>query len=154
MKKYRYGYFATLLLATFILSSSCQNKPAAIPPQPTESIGLETAVWQLTDILTNAAPIPVPDTLPVPMTVKFSSGKIEGFGGCNNFGSSYTVSGNSLTVGGIQITRMFCGNTSEWENRLVQRLEKSQTFKIDGERLEIRSGDLGGLAFRLNWKKR
>lgn len=153
MKKHTSVQFFTLLLAAFILLSSCQNKSAA-PSPPTEKIGLETAVWQLTDILTDSVPMPVPDTLPVPITVKFSGGNIEGFGGCNSFGSTFTVDGDRLAVGGIRITRMFCGGVSEWENYFVQRLEKSQTFRIDGERLEIQSGDMGGLVFRLNWKKR
>lgn len=51
-------------------------------------------------------------------------------------------------------TKMYCEGASKWEELLVQRLEKSRTYKINGERLEIECGDLGGLAFRLNWAKR
>jgi len=154
MKKHAFLHAATCLFAAVALLSSCQTKPTPPPTPPEEKIGLETAVWQLTDIRTDSVPMPVPDTLPVPITVKFSGGNIEGFGGCNSFGGSYTVAENRLSVGGIRITRMFCGSSSEWENHFVQRLEKSQTFKIEGERLEIQSGAMGGLVFRLNWKKR
>lgn len=152
MKKHVSCQFSALLLAAFALAGSCTNKPVPQPP-PKEKIGLETAVWQLTSILADA-PMQVPDTLPVPITVKFSDGNVEGFGGCNSFGGKYTVADTRLTIGSIRITRMFCEGASEWENQFVQRLEKSQTFKIDGERLEISSGDTGGLVFRLNWKKR
>ena len=140
-------FFALAMLAM----AACQTKNDAVT-EP--DIHLETAVWQLTTILVDPIPRPVPDSLPVPLTVKFSEGKIEGFGGCNGFGGEYTKHDNHLSIGGLVHTEMYCEGRSQWEQLFLERLEASRTYRIEGEKLEIQSGDMGGLVFRLNWKKR
>ncbi len=153
MKKQFLLKAALCLLCLGAMLSACENKPAPPKetPMPADIITLETAVWQLTEILVDPVPLQVPDSLPI--SVKFVEGRLEGHGGCNGFGGNYKADGNKLAVSGIVRTEMFCEGASEWEEQFLQRLEKSHTYKIDGERLEILSGDMGGLVFRLNWKK-
>jgi heat shock protein HslJ len=143
------GFIALLTTAT-----GCEQKPEPTKetPKPVDITTLETAVWQLTDILADPTPMLVPDTLPI--SIKFAEGKIEGHGGCNGIGGNYAANGNKLVISGLLRTQMYCEGASQWEEQFVQRLEKAQTYKIDGERLEILSGDMGGLVFRLNWTKR
>lgn len=119
---------------------------------PVDITTLETSVWQLTQILVDPVPLNVPDSLPI--SVKFVEGRLEGHGGCNGFGGNYKADGNKLNVSGLIRTEMFCEGASQWEDNFLQRLEKSQTYQIKDETLEILSGDMGGLVFRLNWKKR
>lgn len=146
--------FALICLAGigFVLAAGCSSRPEPAAPAP--EITLETAVWQLTSILVDPAPMPVPDSLPLPITLKFSKGTLEGHGGCNGYGGSYTVDANRLAVSGLLHTEMYCEGSSQWENLFFERLANSQTWEIKGESLEIQCGDLGGLVFRLNWKKR
>ena len=42
----------------------------------------------------------------------------------------------------------------KWETMFLQQLEKSKSYTVQGETLEINCGDMGSLVFRLNWKKR
>ncbi len=150
MKNLYFLNAAVCLLMTVEIHEGCNSTP----PQAVKSVSLETAVWQLTNILTDAGTMQVPDTLPVPITIKFSNGEIEGFGGCNGFGGNYTYRGDQLRISGIMHTEMYCEGRSEWENRFFQRLEYSRAYRIIDETLEIDSGEMGGLKFRLNWKKR
>ena len=124
------------------------------PAPPADTIKLETAVWQLSSIKGNGSGLPLPDSLPVPITIKFATGKIEGYGGCNNYGGSYNASGNQLGVSAIFSTKKFCEGISVLENKYFKLLENSKTFAISGESLDIDCGEMGSLAFRLNWKKR
>lgn len=144
---------AGCLLALSILFFACEKKTAAVS-SPGENITLETAVWQLTDILADPVPVRVPDTLAVPVTVKFSGGKVEGFGGCNSFGGKYSATGNQLIISELPCTMMYCEDAADWENAFVFHLGHSRSYTIDGEMLEIDCGDMGRLKLRLNWKKR
>jgi heat shock protein HslJ len=149
MQKQFFIKAAVCLFAGIAIWHGCKSKTV-----PTEDITLETAVWQLTSILADPVPMQVPDTFPAPITIKFSGGKIEGFGGCNNLGGGYEVNGNQLSVTGIWRTKMYCRERSEWEDNFLQSFERSKSYKIQGETLEIDCGDMAGLMFRLNWKKR
>jgi len=150
MKNLYFLNAAFCLLMTVEIREGCNN---ANPPQE-KPIALETAVWQLTDILTKPVPMRVPDSLAVPITIKFSGGNFEGFGGCNGIGGEYTATGKQLTVTGVIRTEMYCEGASDWENMFIQRLQYSRSYRITGETLEIDCGAMGGLKFRLNWKKR
>jgi heat shock protein HslJ len=154
MKKQLLSKAALCLLCLGAILTACEKKPAPTQetPMPVDITTLETAVWQLTEILVDPTPLQVPDSLPI--SVKFVDGRLEGHGGCNGFGGSYKTEGNKLTVSGLIRTEMFCEGASKWEDNFLQCLEKSQTFQIAGERLEVMSGDMGGLVFRLNWQKR
>ncbi len=145
---------ALCLLGMGTVLAACEKKPepAKETPMPVDIITLETAVWQLTDILVDPAPLTVPDTIPI--SIRFGEGKLEGHGGCNGIGGSYTADDKKLIINGLLRTEMYCQGASQWEEQFVQRIEKAQTYKIDGERLEILSGDMGGLVFKLNWTKR
>ena len=116
------------------------------------ALSLEAKVWQLTAFTGGANPQTVPKK--VTITLKFEGGKLNGHGGCNNLGGAYVLDGKRLTISGLVSTKMYCENTMNWETRFIQQLEKSNSFSVNNETLEINCGDLGNLTFRLNWKKR
>ncbi|MDO8969322.1 MAG: META domain-containing protein, partial [Saprospiraceae bacterium] len=76
-----------------------------------------------------------------------------GRGGCNNIGGTYVKKRKNLTISQLLSTKMFCEDAMKWESMYLQQLEKSQSYSINGETLEINCGDSGNLIFRLNWKK-
>ncbi len=147
-------FFSLLGFIALLAATGCERKaePTKETPMPVDITTLETAVWQLTKILADPLPFIVPDTIPI--SIKFAEGKLEGHDGCNGIGGSYVADGKNLTISNLIQTQMYCEGASQWEERFVQCLENAQTYKIDGEELEILSGDMGGLVFRLNWKKR
>jgi len=113
---------------------------------------LEGMVWQLTSFATGPEPQQVPAD--VTISIKFEGGKIEGHGGCNQVGGGYTLDGNNLQVSQLISTKMYCDKSMKWETMFLQQLEKSKSYTINGETLDIHCGDMGNLIFRLNWKKR
>jgi len=126
----------------------------AVVPEPVDTISLEFAVWQLTAIVKNDTPVPVPDTLPVPITIKFEGGRITGFNGCNDYGGAFTANGSLLSIGDLFSTKKFCVDVAELESHYMNNLRNAQSFRISGETLEINCGNMEVLAYRLNWKKR
>lgn len=113
---------------------------------------LEGMVWQLTTFAIAPAPQNVPED--VTITIKFENGKINGHGGCNNLGGEFILDGNTLQVSRLISTKMYCEKAMKWETMFLQQLEKSKSYTINGETLEINCGEMGNLIFRLNWKKR
>lgn len=116
------------------------------------SAKLEGMVWQLTTFATGPEPQKVPEDITI--SIKFEGGKIDGHGGCNNVGGQYIHDGNSLQVSQLVSTKMYCEKAMKWEKMFLTQLEKSKTYTISGETLDINCGDMGNLIFRLNWKKR
>lgn len=126
----------------------------AIIPQPVDTIYLELAVWQLTAMVKDHTTTPVPDTLPVPITIKFETGKITGYNSCNDYGGTYLANGSLLSISDLYSTKKFCVDVAELETRYMQNLRNAQSFRISGETLEIDCGNMDILVYRLNWKKR
>lgn len=116
------------------------------------SAKLEGMVWQLTTFSGDAAPQTVPAE--VTISIKFEAGKINGHGGCNHVGGAYVLDGNTLKVSELISTKMYCENAMKWESMFLQSLEKSKSYAIQGETLEIDCAEKGKLLFRQNWKKR
>lgn len=120
------------------------------PPQSMAK--LEGIVWQVTAFVKGAEKTEVPGDVTISM--KFEDGKIDGHGGCNHVGGNYIHDGNSLKVSGLFSTKMFCQGASEWESKFLAQFEKSQSYSITGETMEVDCGAAGKILFRLNWKKR
>jgi heat shock protein HslJ len=114
------------------------------PPDP-NAVRLEGNTWQL-DVF---AVGPEPKTVPadVSIYVKFEAGKLEGNGGCNRVGGQYTLSGNMLSVSQLFSTKMYCDQSQQWETMFMQMLEKSGSYTLSGETLEIQCGEMGNLVF-------
>jgi heat shock protein HslJ len=72
-------------------------------------------------------------------------GSLSGTAGCNNYTTSYQVEGDSISIGPAATTRKFCAEpegTMEQETLYLAALEQAATYRIDGDRLELR--DAGG----------
>ncbi|MFZ1688381.1 MAG: META domain-containing protein [Flavobacteriales bacterium] len=68
------------------------------------------------------------------------SGKIEGFGGCNQLMGSYKLDGSNLSFPGLGSTKMMCPATQETENKFKAALSETSAFKIDGNTLKLLNG--------------
>ncbi len=103
-------------------------------PQPSPS--LEGTSWRLED-LGGAGVI---DNIEA--TLEFlAGGKVAGKGSCNRFFGTATISGPSLTIGGIGSTRMACPPAlMDQESKYLAALGKSQRFQMQGTTLLINFG--------------
>ena len=71
-------------------------------------------------------------------------GFITGFGGCNGFGGSYTLDGDSMQIGPLTANLKACvepEGISELEGWYFAALERVATWSIRGDRLQLRDGE-------------
>ena len=70
--------------------------------------------------------------------------RISGNSGCNHFHGSYKINGKSLKIGPLAGTRKMCSTPAgimEQETNVLNALEQTAVFSIDGESLELRDDD-------------
>jgi len=73
----------------------------------------------------------------------FANGTIEGFGGCNSFSGSYTVKGDTLTIGQLMGTMMACPEPAgTFEAQFMTALQNSTKWSVSAGTLDLR--DDGG----------
>jgi heat shock protein HslJ len=77
------------------------------------------------------------------LTLEFmADGRLRGSGGCNNFGSSYTLTGSQLGIGAAAATRKSCAEPEgvmDQEAAFLRALESVTSMRREGERLELRT---------------
>jgi heat shock protein HslJ len=77
-------------------------------------------------------------------------GMVAGYGGCNNYFATYTAGGNKITIGPVGSTRKACAQPiMDQETAYFRALESAATYKIDGDRLTMRTAeDAAAVEFR------
>ena len=81
------------------------------------------------------------------LTANFGAdGKLTGSAGCNNYTASYQADGNKITIGPAATTMMACEQAvMDQEQQYLAALATAATYRIDGNKLELRTAD-GALA--------
>lgn len=73
-----------------------------------------------------------------------AGGKLRGDTGCNSFGGSWSLSGDTLRLGEVAMTLRACvgddGATAQ-EEAITRALSATKTATVDGDRLTIRATD-------------
>ena len=95
--------------------------------------------WKLVSYGDAANPV---SALPnVDTSIKFENGQLNGNVGCNSFGGSYEMKGNTITFGAIMSTLMFCEATSNQEQSVIGTLSEGANLNVqmDGKTLKITS---------------
>lgn len=79
--------------------------------------------------------------------LKVAKGKVEGFGGCNSFGGSVEVSGDSIEFQPVVATRRACADQAinETETKLLSILDGKVDFEIEATRLTLTNSGGDGL---------
>lgn len=77
----------------------------------------------------------------VETSIEFKDGQLSGNVGCNSFGGDYKVKGNTMELGPIMTTEMYCEAVAEQESGTYAVLQGSVTFMLDGNTLTITSAD-------------
>ncbi|SRR6476661_4344823 len=81
------------------------------------------------------------------VVVKFDadSARVGGFAGCNNFGGSYALAGDSLRFGPLAMTRMACTEGMQLESQLVAALQATRRYELTSTQLKL-FGPTGAVA--------
>jgi len=97
-----------------------------------------------------------------PVTVRFESGRLAGFSGCNSFSGGYQLDGDRLTIGPVASTQMACPEPgSSVETAFHEALSGTLRYLIDGDDLTFTAASGDTLRFRqepppqlsgVNWK--
>lgn len=130
MKKTVIIFSMTLIMA---LTASCKCQKGV----STEN--LTSTPWELSTIKgVGAAKVNYPNGLP--SAIFTTDGKINGHGGCNRYGGSYTLDANGkLTLGQMISTKMFCEGVAE--DVYMKAISTADGAKIKGNNLVLLHGD-------------
>ena len=124
--------------------------PTATPvppatPEPTATSIVDPLVntrWEVTQFNDgNGITTLLPDTR---ATIEFApDGQVSGNGGCNTYFGAYQVSGSDISISGLAATSQLCTEPEgimEQEAALLDALQSSFAYRIDGSTLELRNG--------------
>jgi heat shock protein HslJ len=78
------------------------------------------------------------------ITLDFDSDEVGGTAGCNQYGGSYTVAGDQLTLGMLFMTEMYCmdpDGVMAQESDYLEALATVARYRMAGERLELLDSD-------------
>ncbi len=82
------------------------------------------------------------------LSMFFEAGTVSGSAGCNNYNAAYELEDNNIKIGPAAATRKMCNDPEgvmEQEQEFLAALESVAVYKIDGDRLEMRTAE-GSLA--------
>ena len=116
--------------------------------EPQVSVGLTNTVWSATGVNNgNQAVVSLVNGSEI-TAIFAEDGTLSGSAGCNNYSTSYTIDGDSITIAMGASTMMFCGEPEgvmDQEAQYLAALETAATYTIAADRLELRTAD-GALA--------
>jgi heat shock protein HslJ len=72
-----------------------------------------------------------------PSTIQFDGSVVSGNTGCNGFSGGYTSTGDSLTIGDLAVTQMYCEATSAQEPAIHAGLGDVVAYRTDTGDLEL-----------------
>jgi heat shock protein HslJ len=142
--------FSCAVLA--VIAAGCLSQPTTPPvttqppattlpvvtPSPTASLQDPAlyGVWYLKEMTGAGGANPV-QTMNVPINLIFTDQNLSGFGGCNDYSGSYTLTGQVLPDGkGIDIgplitTLKYCADTSQTETSYLQVLSDATSYTVN-----------------------
>ena len=128
---------------TFLVVLLLLTAPALIQPQPGRDLSTGQRVlagteWQLASLGPPGSEADiVAGTTP---SIKFGEdGRVGGSTGCNNYGGTYEVRGDTISIGRLVSTRRACldQNANEQERLFLAALEAANRFRLSSNRLSI-----------------
>ena len=167
MKSFLIPIFAVLFLA--LLVAGCTTQAPATPPPttvtvPPTTVPVPTATptplkdpaligsWNLKGAMVGGGTQPV--ILNTQPTITFNSdGTLTGFGGCNNYFGSYTLTGQttkfgpSITIGNLGSTQMYCAETSDLELTYLNLLRSTMAYSITNNKMLLTTDERNQLSY-------
>jgi heat shock protein HslJ len=126
--------------APAVAATQAPTQTAKITTTAAITIPLEGTAWKLT-ALADAQGTAAPALAGTEITALLQGGRVTGSAGCNNYSATYKATAAALTVNApVATTRKACPQpTMRQETAYLAALAKSATFKIEGDKLELRN---------------
>jgi heat shock protein HslJ len=107
--------------------------------------GVTEKYWKLVEL--NGRPVPVLDCEPH-LILKAADGRVNGFGGCNSFTSSYKLDEATFRIsfGQIASTMMACPSGMDVEKAFHEVLRTVDNYSLNGDRLTLNRARMAPLA--------
>ncbi|WP_315816011.1 META domain-containing protein [Paraflavitalea speifideaquila] len=120
-------------LAVIALLAGCtpRNRPST---DGGANSTLTNTRWKLTGLSSMPNGLP---KLSKDVFLQLDTGRVKGFGGCNNYFGGYTTHESHLSFTGVASTKMFCQNAMDTESKLFQALNTTSHYRITGTKLEL-----------------
>jgi len=119
-----------LLLITLVFLTACGGVLGS------DQLDLSGTTWKL---ISYGGKLPIEGKS---MTANFDGKEISGSASCNHYFGEYQIKGNQLRIEGLGWTEMACMDPEgimEQEQAVMGMLSNSDTFAIQGDRLEIKT---------------
>ncbi len=111
-------------------------RTTATPAAPSGNVHLEDTTWKLTRL--GDKDVVASENQRQPYIVLDSSNhRVSGSGGCNRLTGAYTLEKQTIHFGPIASTMMACPSGMEHEGTFLHALDKSHTWKVQGNELEL-----------------
>ena len=155
----RLAVFCIAAVCLSIFFAGCTSIPVVQPtPVPTSSANIVTVAtpaqvqdpllvgtWTLKSmVIQGGQSIVIPNA---DITATFDGqGNIYGYGGCNSYQGTYTLSGKQLysgmgiTIGPLAVTKKACPGTSDTETTYLQILQSATSYTVNNNGLTITNG--------------
>ena len=98
--------------------------------------GLVGTTWRLTELEGKPAPLGQ-DGKAATLELAAEGKRATGFAGCNRMTGSYELTGDSLRIGPLALTRMACEKGMDLENQYVNALQRTRGCRQSAEKLEL-----------------
>lgn len=110
------------------------RQSASAKPQPTAAPTLVGSAWRLVESSKDGK-----SASNVESTISFTADTASGKGGCNNFGGSYTVTGDKIQFGNLASTLMACiaNEMMTQEAWYLKSLNTATRYEMSGNTLKI-----------------
>ena len=106
--------------------------------------------WVLVELFGEPAPSGAGGR-PATLIFEADTSRAGGFAGCNRYGGSYTVAGDSLRFAPLIMTKMACAEGMTLEQRLAQALDSTRRYELGTTGLTLHSA--GGKVARFERKR-
>ena len=131
----------SLMLSACTESGSDPPKPMTVTSDgPSSEVTFEpiedNTSWQIT--AWEQGGIGIASLPAVEISIDLDNKQISGFSGCNNFGGSFTLTGEQITIGQLRSTQRSCEETiMNQEAQFLQAIQSVQRITSDGDQLVL-----------------
>lgn len=131
-----HSFFTGTLVALFLFFFEAKEPAAHFPVQEKDTTGfyLDSVKWNLVKIYEAESAVGVTGKNTF-IRFDLQKGAAGGKGGCNSFGSTLQVNGNTIHISDIFSTKMYCEGIQATENNFFRQLEAATSYEIKGKTL-------------------
>jgi heat shock protein HslJ len=155
------GFCAILALLACGCTTPAQT-PATPPPTPVPTAA-PTIVqpppvffgkWILTTMAIQEGTVPLQPTTEITLVFN-ADGSLTGYGGCNNYFGTYTLTGtmtkfgDGISIGPLASTKKYCEINGQQETIYVSILQKTAAYSINIKQLTLTDTSLNVLVFKV-----